>query len=80
MDVHDYVVKIYWIYVISIYASYFPCLENIKKIPLNLQCLELCNNDIRVNVENLKGNEDDTKFIEFLDKIKRYHKLQSIND
>uniref|UniRef100_A0A1B0C0V3 Uncharacterized protein n=1 Tax=Glossina palpalis gambiensis TaxID=67801 RepID=A0A1B0C0V3_9MUSC len=70
MDVHDYVVKIYWIYVISIYASYFPCLDNIKKIPLNLQCLELYNNDIRVNVESLKGNKDDTKFIEFLDKIK----------
>lgn len=93
IDVHDLVVKIYWIFIISIYATYFidyddednnkvealgddkvKNLENtneIKNKSLILNALELSNNDIKVNADNIIGNKDDTKFLEFLDKVKR---------
>lgn len=89
IDVHDLVVKIYWIFIISIYAIYFIDYddeddENLndyeqeeqaeggaKATPSILDALELSNNDIKVNVEKLTGNKDDTKFLEFLDKVKR---------
>ncbi|TMW48862.1 hypothetical protein DOY81_006056 [Sarcophaga bullata] len=92
IDVHDLVVKIYWIFIISIYATYFidyddennykmeafgddkvKNLENtneIKNKSLILNALELSNNDIKVNAEKIMGNTDDTKFLEFLDKVK----------
>lgn len=74
IDVHDLVVKIYWIFIISVYAIYFIDFNDDngeRETPLNLDALELTNNDIRVNVDKIIGNKDDTKFLEFLDKIKR---------
>lgn len=94
IDVHDLVVKIYWIFIISIYAIYFIDYDNnedksknkefedgevknlentnqIKNESSNLYALELSNNDIKINVEKITGNKDDTKFLEFLDKVKR---------
>lgn len=107
IDVHDLVVKIYWIFIISIYAIYFIdyneddddnegrednndsfCvdknnmeIENDKDVEQEhkmlcksssyLDVLELSNNDIKVNLDKITGNKDDTKFLEFLDKVKR---------
>ncbi|XP_075147216.1 uncharacterized protein LOC142221381 isoform X2 [Haematobia irritans] len=76
IDVHDLVVKIYWIFIISVYAIYFidygdECSED-QDDNFNIDALELVNNDINVNVEKIVGNKDDTKFLEFLDKIKSF--------
>lgn len=109
IDVHDLVVKIYWIFIISIYAIYFIDYneddhdndENLNDIEARednccgdkdnvdvendaehehkisyktasyLDVLELSNNDIKVNLDKITGNKDDTKFLEFLDKVKR---------
>lgn len=86
IDVHDLVVKIYWIFIISIYATYFIDYDNednykmeafgddtneIKNKSLILNVLELSNNDIKVNADKIIGNKDDTKFLDFLDKVKR---------
>ncbi|KAM7362853.1 uncharacterized protein ACRADG_013368 isoform 2-T5 [Cochliomyia hominivorax] len=97
IDVHDLVVKIYWIFIISIYAIYFidyndnddkgsndSCGssdndgkdintdDNAKKVNKSsfLDKLIMSNNDIKVNLDKITGNKDDTKFLEFLDKIK----------
>ncbi|XP_023294195.2 uncharacterized protein LOC111677329 [Lucilia cuprina] len=106
IDVHDLVVKIYWIFIISIYAIYFinyddndeddgndkdasavtgggnhddnvagntgdnEMQEHTKRKASYLDILELVNNDIKVNVDKITGNKDDTKFLEFLDKVK----------
>ncbi|XP_073814410.1 uncharacterized protein [Musca autumnalis] len=74
IDVHDLVVKIYWIFIISVYAIYFIDFDDNNDgegstMP-NIDALELKNNDICVDVEKIVGNKDDTKFLEFLDKIK----------
>ncbi|XP_065371189.1 uncharacterized protein LOC135963317 isoform X2 [Calliphora vicina] len=88
IDVHDLVVKIYWIFIISIYAIYFINYDDDddenyadnhdgntgdldKKCTFSyLDVLELANNDIKVNMDKVTGNKDDTKFLEFLDKVK----------
>lgn len=75
IDVHDLVVKIYWIFIISVYAIYFIDFDENngdQDANLNLDSLELKNSDIIINVDKIVGNKDDTKFLEFLDKIKRY--------
>lgn len=69
-DVHDLVVKIYWTFVISVYATYF--IEFDKDCPLRLEYFELVNNDIKLQTESLTGNKDDTKFVQFLNKIRWY--------
>lgn len=88
IDVHDLVVKIYWIFIISIYAIYFINYDDDnendadnhdgntevmdKKCTFSyLDILELVNNDIKVKMDKITGNKDDTKFLEFLDKVKR---------
>uniref|UniRef100_A0A1I8MIB8 Uncharacterized protein n=1 Tax=Musca domestica TaxID=7370 RepID=A0A1I8MIB8_MUSDO len=73
IDVHDLVVKIYWIFIISVYAIYFIDFDENngdQDANLNLDSLELKNSDININVDKIVGNKDDTKFLEFLDKIK----------
>ncbi|XP_013114146.2 uncharacterized protein LOC106091967 isoform X1 [Stomoxys calcitrans] len=77
IDVHDLVVKIYWIFIISVYAIYFIDFDDDvdddngdQENPINVEALELVNNDIAVNMEKITGNNEDTMFLEFLDKIK----------
>ncbi|CAD6995274.1 unnamed protein product [Ceratitis capitata] len=74
-DVHDLVVKIYWTFIISLYARYF--VEFDLKCPLNLSYFELANNDIRLCTDKIVGNKDDTKFAKFLDKIKSLSPFKS---
>ena len=68
-NVHDIVVKIYWTFIISLYATYFMDLN--ERCPTNLLPLELHDNDIRTNLDAIEGNKKDVKFIEFIEKIKR---------
>ncbi|XP_054726678.1 uncharacterized protein LOC129236358 isoform X2 [Anastrepha obliqua] len=74
-DVHDLVVKIYWTFIISLYARYF--MEFDLKCPLNLSYFELANNDIKLCTDKLEGSKDDTKFIKFLDKVKSLSPFKS---
>ncbi|XP_036217547.2 platelet binding protein GspB isoform X2 [Bactrocera oleae] len=74
-DVHDLVVKIYWTFIISLYARYF--MEFDLKCPLNLSYFELENNDIKLCTDKIVGNKDDTKFVKFLDKIKSLSPFKS---
>ncbi|XP_067618272.1 platelet binding protein GspB isoform X3 [Eurosta solidaginis] len=74
-DVHDLVVKIYWTFIISLYARYF--MEFDIKCPLNLTPFALVNNDIKLCTDKIVGNKDDTKFVKFLDKIKSLSPFKS---
>ncbi|XP_036324476.1 uncharacterized protein LOC118737812 [Rhagoletis pomonella] len=74
-DVHDLVVKIYWTFIISLYARYF--MEFDLKCPLNLNYFELSSNDIKLCMDQLEGSKDDTKFVKFLDKIKSLSPFKS---
>lgn len=72
MESHCYLVKIYWTYVLSIYATYYICADRNAIIPsLNIKHLHLINDDICVNMDSMTGNRSDHSFNRFLDKLKR---------
>lgn len=72
LESHCYLVKIYWIYVVSIYATYFICGDKNAVIPpLNVRHLQIVNNDICVNMDSMYGNPNDYSFTHFLEKLKR---------
>lgn len=72
LESHCYLVKIYWTYVLSVYATYYVCAEKNAVIPpLNIKHLHIVNNDICVNVDSMSGCRNDYSFVHFLDKLKR---------
>lgn len=73
IESHSYLVKIYWTYVLSIYATYYICADkNIIIPPLNIDNLHIVKNDICVNLDRLSGSRNDYSFTHFLEKLKRY--------
>lgn len=72
IESHCYLVKIYWTYVLSIYATYYICADKDVVIPpLNINSLHLVKNDICVNIDALSGSRNDHSFTHFLEKLKR---------